>query len=596
MVTIHIFLPFMHVIMLHIVTIQMVLFFFNGVYHLFMQQTFPWDPKWKGGIGWGHLVSTDLSHWKEMKGAFVPGHWADPEYGVPNIGYFTGSATIVNGVPHIIFPAVFNPKSTKCSDTIPQACHMEYQYSFPLNISDPYLEDWSQPKTVIHHTEGVQPHGWQWEDPTHAWPDPTTPGRWLFIGQTNIIDSTGLKDEGLILQLFATKNGSRWTDGWTSLGDFFPSTGDQRCPGKYGCGGCCPEFEKVDGLWVMYGCGNNYWIGNYSYSSSDPNNQTFVPITNEQLFDMGDSTAAKGFWDDETNRYLFWIWIHGSDDHNMGLNWDSMMSVPRQMNIDYENMQLVFYPVEEVDALRSKSLISKSQMSVTAGTTVLKGVHGRQLDIVARFDWSHSGSVPLEANVGMAVLMGSHETTTIMISVTSHAYMANTDLPGYDYNVTDVKYTDPHICQKMCQSNAKCAAWTYVIRPPLYASCCLKSSAGVPHSCKSCTSGIKNSNQSDGLSFVVNRTQSTISPKVKNKDPIYGNIKGSRIVNMSIVEIRLLVDRSVIEGFFQHGSQQFSTRVYPNATDSDGVAIIVNGKGPLPLLDINVWEMTSCFA
>jgi sucrose-6-phosphate hydrolase SacC (GH32 family) len=41
-------------------------FYFNGMYHIFMQQSFPWVKGWNGGIGWGHLASHDLAHWKEI--------------------------------------------------------------------------------------------------------------------------------------------------------------------------------------------------------------------------------------------------------------------------------------------------------------------------------------------------------------------------------------------------------------------------------------------------------------------------------------------------------------------------------------------------
>ena len=55
-------------------------------------QSFPWVKGWNGAIGWGHMASTDLVHWKEissytgMVDAFVPGRWHDPEYGVPSGG------------------------------------------------------------------------------------------------------------------------------------------------------------------------------------------------------------------------------------------------------------------------------------------------------------------------------------------------------------------------------------------------------------------------------------------------------------------------------------------------------------------------------
>jgi len=45
--------------------------------------------------------------------------------------------------------------------------------------------------------------------------------------------------------------------------------------------------------------------------------------------------------------------------------------------------------------------------------------------------------------------------------------MPGYDLPGGDYNVTNVQYTNYTICQAACNADSKCAAWTYVVRPPL---------------------------------------------------------------------------------------------------------------------------------
>ena len=48
--------------------------FYNGHYHLFMQQFFPWRKDWiNGAVGWGHMVSSDLVTWRELEGALVPG-------------------------------------------------------------------------------------------------------------------------------------------------------------------------------------------------------------------------------------------------------------------------------------------------------------------------------------------------------------------------------------------------------------------------------------------------------------------------------------------------------------------------------------------
>jgi hypothetical protein len=53
------------------------------------------------------------------------------------------------------------------------------------------------------------------EDPSAAWEDPGTPGRWVFIGQTN-------DQKGVLLEGWASNNGSDWSQGFSSLGTFFP--------------------------------------------------------------------------------------------------------------------------------------------------------------------------------------------------------------------------------------------------------------------------------------------------------------------------------------------------------------------------------------
>ena len=92
--------------------------------------------------------------------------------------------------------------------------------------------------------------------------------------------------------------------------------------------------------------------------------------------------------------------------------------------------------------------------------------------------------------------------------------MPGTDIPGDDYNVTNVNYADPHICQVLlgtlsrvtsfflyllcsvlfqasCTADPACAAYTYVTRPPLVGSCCLKSAVPQPVANPTCTSGVK---------------------------------------------------------------------------------------------------------
>jgi hypothetical protein len=154
-------------------------FFYKGVYHLFMQQEFTWSPYCKeqalgkGCHGWGHMASTDAIHWREIStatgfdDAFVPGRWVDREFGAVR-SYYTGSVTVVDGVPHALVPAVFVKPSAACiaAGSTVQGCNFEYQLSTPLNLSDPWLASWSQPRTIARSSQGPQPHTGTWQDPT----------------------------------------------------------------------------------------------------------------------------------------------------------------------------------------------------------------------------------------------------------------------------------------------------------------------------------------------------------------------------------------------------------------------------------------------
>lgn len=74
-------------------------FYFQGYYHIFYQAN-PHAPTWNH-IQWGHMVSKDMVHWKDMPPALEP----DDEHLDPD-GCWSGSALVDKaGIPHIFYTA-----------------------------------------------------------------------------------------------------------------------------------------------------------------------------------------------------------------------------------------------------------------------------------------------------------------------------------------------------------------------------------------------------------------------------------------------------------------------------------------------------------
>ena len=69
-------------------------------------------PMHAGAIGLGHLASRDLATWTVVAPALVPGRWGGAIGGVGKPagnatgGYYSCSATLVNGTPRIVVPVV----------------------------------------------------------------------------------------------------------------------------------------------------------------------------------------------------------------------------------------------------------------------------------------------------------------------------------------------------------------------------------------------------------------------------------------------------------------------------------------------------------
>jgi hypothetical protein len=213
--------------------------------------------------------------------------------------------------------------------------------------------------------------------------------------------------------------------------------------------------------------------------------------------------ASKSFHDPAGDRRIYYGWALVPPA--------STQTLPRVTTYHAGLQRLLFNPLPELADLRIQPpLYLAESLSVSAGQRIMLGTWaagaGNQSELRLTFRLPEPGSAAtFGVTVGAAAsgyggtnitLSRSADGQSISLNVGAQAppmsfFMPGVDLPGGDYNVTDVNYTDPHICQAVCAADKNCMAYTYVTRPPLAGSCCLKGTVPAPNPNSKCTSGVK---------------------------------------------------------------------------------------------------------
>ena len=158
-------------------------------------------------------------------------------------------------------------------------------------------------------------------------------------------------------------------------------------------------------------------------------------------------------------------------------------------------------------------------------------------------------------------------------------FMNNTDLSGGDYNSTHLPAgTDPHQCAALCMQDPNCMVWVYVIHgEPLGGGDCIfkteKHSCPIPspHSTSQgvCTSG---------------RGHEPIGHNCYHPKPSGppGPTKATlKVLTGETLDIRVLVDRPVVEIFVNKGRAAFVSADNSFHENHTKVALFNSGKAPV---------------
>jgi len=339
--------------------------FFNGQYHLFYQHN-PQGPYWHQ-IHWGHWVSDDLVHWRDLPIALAPEKDAvDPD------GVWSGSAAYdENGIPALFFTA--GDDSAKPNQRVGLA------RSTYLEDGDNDLVCWvKHPEPIIVQPQGEGLVTGDFRDP-FVWKEGDT--WYLLIG-------SGTESSGGTALAYTSKN----MIDWEYRGPFYMSDIQEypylgpvwELPVLLPLG--TDREGKVKHIFLISPVGPGadvevfYWIGTF-----DKEQFRFIPDSKEpQLIDVGDFhfTGPSGMVDPKTGRKLIFTIAQGERtphlDYSSG--WAHNGGLPVSVYLR-EDGRLGVEPIEELHSLRGEKLASFREKPLEEANELLANVRGDMLEI-----------------------------------------------------------------------------------------------------------------------------------------------------------------------------------------------------------------------
>ncbi|MBB3221192.1 GH32 C-terminal domain-containing protein [Pseudoduganella umbonata] len=361
-----------------------------GQYHLFFQKN-PFGPFWHQ-IHWGHWVSPDMVHWRELPIALAP-----EDDGLATDGIWSGSAThAADGSPVLFFTA--GNDSARPNQRTGMAT--------PRDPADADFVGWKKhpvPVTVQKQGEG---HFGDFRDP-FVFRDGTRQ-RWFQLVASKLPGGSGT---ALVYESADLRN-------WTPRGPLF-SIDAARFPG----------FDATWELPVLLPVGKGrdgrerhvflndvraqayYWIGVF-----DPETARFTPdLEAPRVFDVGQGhfSGPSGFVDPKTGRTIVFSIAQGErtlrDEYDAG--WAHNGGLPVALSLGGDG-DLRLAPIEELASLRRRQLVNLTDASVAEAERALAAVRGDALEIELELAPSPKAG---RRGLGVRVAPGGAERTDLYV-------------------------------------------------------------------------------------------------------------------------------------------------------------------------------------
>ena len=326
--------------------------FWQGRWHLFYQGYPPEDPR----VHWGHAISDDLIHWRDLPYAIYP----DPEECC-----FSG-ATLVE------------------DDRVIAMYHGTQVGNMVATSSDPLLLNWE--KVTGQAVIPTPPQDGSPQEYTVFDPCIWKKGDCYYSLSAGMLpDGPGGKRIAADF-LFRSKDLARWEY-------LHPFTEDDRFT-LVGDDGACPYFWPIGDRWILpffsHMSGGQYLLGDY-----DMERDKFV-VTSAGLFNFGASTpsgvhAPSATPDGEGGVII----IHNMNPGHPSEDWNQIMSLPRRVTLGEHEDELKIEPAGDVEALRGEHVHIDDTVLPANEELVLEGISGNAMELIVEIDANNAPMVEL---------------------------------------------------------------------------------------------------------------------------------------------------------------------------------------------------------
>ena len=360
--------------------------YYQGEYHLFFQHN-PSGIDW-GNMTWGHAISKDMVHWKQLPDAIKPDKLGTIFSGSAVIDWHNTSGFGNGKQPPIV--AMY----TAAGGTSPES------KGAPFTQCIAYSNDKGRTFTKFEGNP-VLPHvAAENRDPKLVWFEPTK--SWTLA----------LYLDGDEYALYTSKNLKEWTQlqkmrmaGSSECPDFFP---------------LAVQGENTT-RWVLTGANGHYLVGDYDGA-------TFRPEGEPQPADTGANYYAVQTYSDipaTDGRRIQISWMSGGKYPDMPFN--QQMSFPCELTLHRfaEGLRLCRLPVHEIETLYKSSVALKSfELVPQEDPLKSKAISGDCYDISLELDPGQASSLVFKIR-GETVRYDGHDHNITFLGRTTPIGLVN---------------------------------------------------------------------------------------------------------------------------------------------------------------------------